>query len=303
MVGNALVDMYVKFNAMTKAQAAFDAISARNVVTWTTLIAGYAQYGYGEEALKCYELMQEQGIPPNTFTFACILKACGSIGGDSKGRHIHAEIIHEKLPEKDVRVGTALVDLYAKCGSVTTAREVFDRLPLQDLVAWNSLMRGYAQIGENDVVFDLFNRMVKEGTKPDHVSFSIALNACCHSGLIGKGDEYFEMMKLSYGLVPTLDHYTCMIGLYGRAGQFDKCMALIDEMPFPGDFSMWSTLLGACQKWGNVKLARFAFEQAIQLDDKNALSYICMNNIYISAGMQEEANKIEAKRLEKRGNV
>ena len=288
MVGNALVDMYVKFHALTKAQAVFDVILVRNVVTWTALIAGYAQYGYGEEALKCYGLMQEEGISPNTYTFACILKACGSIGADSKAHHVHAEIIHDKLPEKDIRVGTALVDMYAKCGALTKAQEVFDALPFQDLISWNSLMRGYAQIGHNDSVFDSFKKMVEKGIIPDQVTFSIVLNACCHSGLVDKGSMYFDMMKMSYGAMPTLDHYTCMIGLYGRAGQFDKAMAMIEEMPFPGDFSMWCTLLGACHKYGERELGRQAFKHALRLDGNHAAMFILMSNIYADVDEQEE---------------
>ena len=139
--------------------------------------------------------------------------------------------------------------------------------------------------------------MLCKGLCPNSVTFLSVLNACSHSGLVEQGQLYYEDMSKIYRITPDLGHYSCMIDLFGRAGHFDKAMEVIKEMPSSDYPPVWGALLGACQKWGNVELGRFAFDQALQLDASNDAAYACMTNIYAAAGMQEDVGKIEAMRM------
>lgn len=296
---NALVDMYAKCDELVKAREVFDKLLFRDVVSWTALIAGYSQHGHEEEALQCYEWMRREGISPDRVTFACILKACGSIGAIEKGKDLHSEIARKGLLGKDTMLGGALVDMYANCGALEMAREVFDELPLCDVISYSALIAGFCEHGYGKEALDYFEEMLGEGLLPDVVTFGCVLKACGSIGATEQGQKYFEAMTASYGIVPSAEHYTCMVDVFGRAGDLENAMEMIRKMPSSGHLPAWFALLGACKKWGDVKLGREAFENATRIDEKAAVAYLFMRDIYAAAGMQEDAEMIESMRLEK----
>lgn len=297
VIGNALIDMYAKCGLLETAKAVLYKLPVRDVVSWTALIDGYAECGCGEQALYCSELMQCDSVSPNAHTFASSVKACYSIEALDKCQEVHSAITLKGY-ENVLPVGSALINMYAKYSLLADAQIVFDELLARDVVTWTALIAGYAQIGASEKVFSNFNRMVKEGVKPNLVTFLNLLSACNHAGLVNKGLAYFETITKGYGFTPNLDHYTCMVDLLGRAGHLSKALAMIKEMPWHPDYVLWCTVLLACQKWRNVELARYAFKNAVRLDEKCMTAYVLMYNIYADAAMQEEANKVEILRLQ-----
>ena len=172
--------------------------------------------------------------------------------------------------------------MYARCNALLKAEQVFNMLPIQDVVSWTALIAGYAQNGEHETVFKLFNKMVGEGIKPNLVTFIVILNACSFLGLLDKGRMYFETMGVSYGICPTLEHHTCIVDLLGRIGYIESAMKAIQAMPSCNHLPMWFSLLGASEKWGNVQLGRLVFNHVVQLDksgNRSGLAYTYMNNI------------------------
>jgi pentatricopeptide repeat protein len=279
-LGNALVDMYAKCGALAKAEQVFDDLPIRDATSSTALISGYHEYGHNEEALKCFNRMHAEGISPDIVTFLCILKVCGSIGAAEKGKEMHDEIIREGFLAKErALIAPALIDMYSKCGILTKAQEVFDELRIRDVISWTALISGYAQDGRHDVCFDLFHKMGEEKDMvPDLVTFTVLLNICCFSGLVSEGRMFFETMITCYGIIPTPEHYTCMVDLYCRVGHFDEAIRIMQEMPSSDYLPAWFALLSACQKWGNVKLGNVAFEQAVRLHQRSNVPYRCKNN-------------------------
>jgi pentatricopeptide repeat protein len=299
MVGTALVDMYAKCGALTKAQEVLRGISVRNVVTWNALISGYAHYDRAHDALNCFECMQREGISPNIITLICILKACGSIGAIDKGRQVHEELITEELLQTSIVLGNALVDMYAKCGMLAKARWVLEHLPVRDIISWSTLIAGYAERGQYDEALNCFHDMQREGCSPNEVTLLCVLNACGHSGRWDEAQMYYDDMRNKYGLVPKLEHHTSMVILLGCAGKFRKAMSVIQAIPSSARPATWLALLGACRKWENVKLGKVAFEKTIQMDDTLGAAYVLMTNIYAAAGMQEDAQEVEAMRVKR----
>ncbi|KAI5075041.1 hypothetical protein GOP47_0011002 [Adiantum capillus-veneris] len=332
VLGSALVDMYAKCGVLAKAQNVLDKLPVRDAVTWSALIAGYAQQGHGHEALGCFKRMRSEGFSPDAVTYACVLKACGITQDVGMGEKIHEKIASQGLLKDYVKLGNALVDMYVKCGLLAKAQNIFDELPVRNVVSWSALIAGYAQKGQAQEALGCFQRMRSEGispnlsswnaliggyaqqglaketlgcfqwmqhegVSPDAITFVNVLNACSHSGLLDEGHMYFDNMRETYGILPDKEHYTCMVDLFGRARLFDKATRVIKMMPSSDYPPVWSALLGACQKWGNVKLGRFAFDCAVQLDGSNATAYVLMTNIYAASGMQEEADTIEHRRL------
>ena len=297
-ITSAIVNMYAKCGALLKAQETFDDISSRNTVLWTSLIAGYAQHGYGEEALVCFECMQEEGFLPDVVTFLSVLRACGSLGYAHKGKRIHALIVKKDgVLEKNVIIGNALVDMYVKCGLLAKAREVLEVLPIRNLVSWSALVLGYAQSSLGHEALNCLERMEVEGIFPDEVILLGVLSACSHSGLLDEAQIVFRNMIGVYEVTPSLEHHICMVMIFGFAGQFDKAMSVIKIMPSSDHVEIWLALLDACRRWGNVKLGTLAFDQIIQINNNCASAYIIIANIFAAAGMQEDAEKVKAMRL------
>jgi pentatricopeptide repeat protein len=263
-LGNALVDMYAKCGALAKARQVLEELNARDVVSWSTLIAGYAEQERGEDALKCFQQMQADGVVPNPITFTYVLKACGSAGVVDKGKKIHVELISQGLLEDDAFLCTAVVDMYAKCGEVERAQRVFDELSMRSVAMWNALIGGYVQEGLQENALNCFEQMKGEGVTPDAVTFVCVLSACSSAGLVDEGRMHFAEMTREYGIMPDIQHNTCMIDLLGCAGMFNEVTLIISDMPSCFDDVFWHALLGACQKWGNVELGKSAFEQSVK---------------------------------------
>ncbi|XP_059069665.1 pentatricopeptide repeat-containing protein At1g15510, chloroplastic-like isoform X2 [Cryptomeria japonica] len=206
VLANALLDMYAKCGNMDKARELFDTMPQRDVISWTAMIAGYAQNGFVEKALETFKQMQLAGVEPDSTTFASILPACAKIGALEQGMYIHQNIKDRRILS-DVIVATALVDMYAKCGSIDKAHALFDRMPERDVISWNAMIAGYAQNGFYKDAFKMFESMQHSGINPNIVSFACVLCACSHAGLVDEGCAYFNHMSNLYCITPTVDHY------------------------------------------------------------------------------------------------
>ncbi|KAI5063595.1 hypothetical protein GOP47_0022142 [Adiantum capillus-veneris] len=298
VLDNALIHMYVKCGVLDKAQEVLEELSCRDVVSWSTLIGGFVEHDQGAQALECYMRMQQEGVSPNAVTYACILKACGTIGAIDKGKEIHDEIVAQGLLSKHFELGTALVDMYANFGALTKAHQVLEELPFQDVGPWNVLITRYAQQGQGEKALKCFKRMQHEGIIPDAVTYLGVLNACNHLGLVEECYEQFVSMSTKFGIKLDLEHLTSMIDLFGRAGHLDKAVGVVQELQYLNDHAVWHSLLSACQKWGDISVGRWAFDRALCLDKHDSAAYVLMGSMYATAGMQEDAEYGEAMRME-----
>ncbi|KAI5076875.1 hypothetical protein GOP47_0008940 [Adiantum capillus-veneris] len=280
VVANALVDMYAKCGLLTEAQKVFDKLHTRDVISWNALILAYCQRELFESALSFFEAMELEGFSPDDVTFSSILKVCGRVGAICKGQKVHAMIASDGLTKESILVGTALVEMYASCGMLAEAEDAFEEQNMeQDVVLWNTLLAGYAQLGKDTVVRILYERMVEKGQEPNVVTHSILLAVFSHQGLLDEGQSQFELLNKSYGFAPSIEHYICMVDLLGRAGRVEEAISLVEREYFCANLAMWFTLLGACQKRGDVKLGIWVFERAVQLDKEEATTYIYMSNV------------------------
>eukprot|EP01018_Ginkgo_biloba_P036121 Gb_26526 [translate_table: standard] len=325
-VGSALVNMYAKSGNIEYARLVFDKISQRDAVLWSSMIAGYAQSGHGDEALQLFRemklhglqpnliiwnavvagyvqngngdealklfcQMQVAGIKPNPVTITSILPVYANLAGLGKGQVIHAYIVRNGF-QLDVFVCSALVDMYSKCGSVNDARRVFDNISKRDVVLWNVMIAGYAMHGQGKDALALFNQMQEMGMKPNNITFTGVLCACSHTGLVDEGWQHFDCMVQFHHITPSLEHYTCMVDLLGRAGRLEEAHAFIHSMPLIPDAGVWGALLGACRIHCNVALGEIVAEHLFELEPENAGSYVLLSNIYAVAGRWDDVAKI-----------
>ncbi|KAJ7514127.1 hypothetical protein O6H91_23G029100 [Diphasiastrum complanatum] len=291
VVGSTLVDMYAKCGCTEDASEVFDNMGERDVVSWTAMIAGYAQNGLGKEALALYKQMKQEGVQPDNVTFVLLLKACASLAALEQGKQLHSEIIKRGF-QSDVVVGNTLVNMYAKCGCTEDARELFDNMSERDVVSWTGMIAGYAQNGLGKEALALFVQMQREGTKPNEVTYISVLSACAHSGLVDQGRYFFDSMCKNHGVTPTKEHYACMVDLLGRAGCLADAELFINKMPIQPNSVVWMTLLGAARNHGHAEIGRRAFDRVVKLETKSAAPYVLLSNIYAAAGKKDELAKI-----------
>ena len=201
------------------------------------------------------------------------------------------------LLETDVALGTALVDMYAKCGMLAKTTQVLEEIPIRDVISWSALIAGYGHQRRGYEALKCFERMQSEGIAPNEITFLSVLSACSRSGLVDEAQRLFHSMIKKHGITPSLEHHTCLIVVFGCAGMFDQAISVIKVTPSPDSLDIWVALLGTCKKWGNVKLARLAFDQVLQIDSTCAAGYVLMSNIFVDNGFREDARKVEEMRL------
>ncbi|XP_077216485.1 tetratricopeptide repeat (TPR)-like superfamily protein [Tasmannia lanceolata] len=294
----SLLSMYSKCGLVEDCLKVFDQFSNPNLVTWTAVIAGLVHNGREESALLMFCQMIRNSINPNAFTISTALRACSSLAMFEQGKQIHAHITKTGL-DSDRFSGSALVDMYGKCGSIGMARLVFDSLVELDLVSINSMIYGYAQNGYGHEAITLFDQMRNLKLEPNDATFISILSACSNAGLIKEGHQIFSTISNNPNKEPTKDHYACMVDLLGRAGRLEEAEQLISQVKNP-DIVMWRTLLSACRIHGNVEMAKRAAKNVLELEPEDDGTYILLSNIYALTGNWNEVIKMKASMREMR---
>ncbi|XP_057867701.2 pentatricopeptide repeat-containing protein At3g24000, mitochondrial [Cryptomeria japonica] len=288
---NAIITMYAKCRRIEAAQKMFQTLSSRDLISWNAMITGYEQNGYGEDALKFMCQMQRLGMKSNVYTFISVLSSCASLAALEQGKQVCACIIKTGF-YSEVSVGNTLVTMYAKCGKIEDSRMVFDKMANKNVITWNAMIARYAQHGYGMEALRLFEEMQSLGIKPDQITFIGVLSACSHVGLLDEGRCYFNSMRCDHGITPTVEHYACMVDLFGRAGRLEEAEEFIQKMPFPPGALMWRTLLGACRIHGNIEMGERAAEHLLEVEPRDAASYVLLSNIYASAGRWDDRAKV-----------
>ncbi|XP_057854928.2 pentatricopeptide repeat-containing protein At2g42920, chloroplastic-like [Cryptomeria japonica] len=185
--------MNVKCGSIHKAYELFDKMTQRSVVSWTAMIVAYEQNSLVENSLEIFKKMQLVDVELSSATFSSILPACAKMGALDEGMKIHRKVFEDGF-SSDVIVVTALIDMYAKCGNLQKAHELFDGIPQQDVVSWTAIVVGYAQNGFVDKALEIFKHMQFSGVKPKFNNF------CQHSSMpvlrFGVGCEHPSLNDL-----------------------------------------------------------------------------------------------------------
>ncbi|XP_072966348.1 pentatricopeptide repeat-containing protein At1g08070, chloroplastic-like isoform X1 [Typha angustifolia] len=290
-VCTALLEMYVKCGAVDEARSEFDQMEQRDVVAWSAMIAGYAQNGRSEEALNLFERMKAENCKPNEVTIVSVLSACAQLGSVEIGEQI-GNYIESQGFTVGVYVGSALVDMYSKCGNIGRARAIFDKMHERDVVTWNSMIGGLAFNGFAKDAIDLYEKMREENFKPSDITFVGLLTACTHAGLVDFGLRVFKSMKEDNNVVPKVEHCACIVDLLCRSGRLKDAYEFICEMEVEPNVVIWGTLLSACRVHSNVDLAEHAVKKLLVLEPDNSSNYVLLSNIYANKCRWDSAREV-----------
>ncbi|KAI5075139.1 hypothetical protein GOP47_0009215 [Adiantum capillus-veneris] len=245
-----------------------------------------------------YTRLEQEGIKPDRATYFSAIKACATLAALGWGKRIH-DAAKQAGFATDIAVTNALIDMYAKCGSLKDAREVFDESPKRTVVTWTALISGYAEQSDYDTAVKLFYDMQQESIEPDGLAFLSLLSACSHKGLVEKGLFHLREMRDQHGILETLEHLDCIVDLVGCGGFFNVGEDLLETMPFKSNIVGWLSLLGSCRLHVNVEVARRCFDYVVALARDHAAAHVMMSNVYSKAGMYKEALELEIARLGK----
>ncbi|KAG8367324.1 hypothetical protein BUALT_Bualt16G0060400 [Buddleja alternifolia] len=292
-VNTALVDMYAKCASMEKARAVFEEMLERDIVTWGTMIQGYASNGLPKEALEMFNGMQKQNLKPDCYVMVGVLSACARLGALELGEWASSMMDMNEFTSNPV-MGTALVDMYAKCGKMDVAWEVFKVMKVKDLIIFNAVICGLAMTGHVKAAFSCFGLVEKCGLKPDDNTFLGLLCGCTHAGLVDDGRCYFYGMSLFYSLAPTIEHYGSLVDLLARAGLLDEAHEIILSMPMKANSIVWGALLGGCRLHKDTQLAEHVLKQLIELEPWNSGNYVLLSNIYSANQKWDESENIRS---------
>ncbi|GAV57839.1 PPR domain-containing protein/PPR_2 domain-containing protein [Cephalotus follicularis] len=296
LLGGALVNMYSKCGAVELARRVFDMLPEKNQVCCSSLVSGYAQNGLLEDAVVLFQEMLMSGLEQDSFTFSSVIGAIALLNRSGIGTQLHALIIKMGLGS-DVCVGSSLVTMYSRCGSMEDCCKAFDEIDKPDLIGWSAMITSYAQHGKGAEALKAYDLMVKGGIKPDSVTFVGVLSACSHNGLVEEGYFHFNAMAKDYGIRPNYHHYACMVDLLGRSGRLKEAEKFINDMPIQPDALVWGTLLAACKVHGDVELGSLAAKRVMELKPCDAGAYVSLSNIRAEVGQWEEV--LEIRRLMK----
>jgi pentatricopeptide repeat protein len=285
-LGNSLVDMYAKCGSIEDAWRVFNKMPSRDVVTWTAMILGHVKCRQGQKALELFQQMQQEGVQPNTVTFVGVINACASVVALEEGRCVNQQIVKCGW-ESDVFVGSSLVDMYVKCGSMEDAWRVFNKMPSRNVVTWTAMISGHVNCGQGQKALELFRQMQQEGVRPDSVTFVGVLNACASVVALEEGKCVHQQI-VECGWDSDVFVANSLIDMYAKCGSMEDAWSVFNKMP-SRDVVTWTTILGGCAMHGHGKEALKHFEQMREEGvQPNDITFICLLSACSHSGLVDE---------------
>lgn len=291
-VSNSLITMYAKLKLMADARKVFDAIHCKEIVSWNALVSGYAQNEQFEDALLVFSSLILHCMP-NQYTFGSILSAItgNEMVSLTYGQSFHAHILKLGL-NADAYVSVALIDLYAKRGSIDESRRAFEEAPLKSLITWTAIISAHSKHGNYEEVMSLFESLKRTGIHPDHITFLAVLVACCCKGKVDMGRKVFDSMVNEFEIEPWQEHYACMVDILGKAGRLEDAEEFLQLAPKPLGISALQSLLGACRVHRNAEMGGRMAEALMKVEPAESGAYVLMSNIYAEKGEWDNVAKL-----------
>ncbi|KAL7083974.1 hypothetical protein ACP275_14G196300 [Erythranthe tilingii] len=264
-IESALMDLYSKCGSVEDAWQIFEYAKVFDEVSVTVILMGLAQNGFEEEAVQLFVKMVKAGnnVDPNMIS-AVLGVFPFDTTSQGLGVQIHSFVIKKGFAS-NVFVSNGLINVYSKCA--------------------------FARNGDGSKALEFYEEMKLNDVGPTDVTFLSLLHACSHVGLPHKGMEFLECMKKSYGMVPRMEHYACIVDMLGRAGLVKEAKDFIEVLPVKPDVLVWQSLLGACSIYGDIETGQYAADRLAECAPDSPVPFVSMANIYSSKGRWKERAK------------
>lgn len=244
-VGSSLINMYCKCFMLDAAKQVFDSINERNIVIWNAMLGGYAQNNYVDEVMELFLFMMRCSIDPDEYTYTGILSSCTNLEYEEIGRQLHSIIVKKRF-SSNLFVSNALIDMYAKAGSLKEARKLFELMETRDNISWNAIIVGYVQQEDETEAFNLFQRMISRSIVADEVSLTSIFSACGHVKALKAGLQV-HCLSVKLGLETRLCAGSALIDMYSKCGSIENARKVFSCMPEWSVISMNALIAGYAQ--------------------------------------------------------
>lgn len=292
----SIISGYMIHGFIDEAMNLFREMKLKGLSTWNAVISGLVQNNQHEEIPKLLQEMQDLGFRPNPVTLSSVLTSLSYFSNLKGAKEIHGYAIRTSYIQ-NIYVATAVIDTYAKSGLLQGARQVFGQSRDRSVITWTAVISAYAAHGDANSALSLFEEMINSGTCPDSVTFTAVLSGCAHSGAIDEALKIFDSMLKKHRIMPSIEHYACMVGVLSRAGMLSKAVELISRMPIEPSARVWGALLNGASVFGDVELGKFVCYHLFEIEPENTGNYIILANLYSRAGRFEEAEKVRKKMM------
>ncbi|KAG6504180.1 hypothetical protein ZIOFF_036511 [Zingiber officinale] len=314
---NTLMKMYLDAGDAASARHVFDHMPEQDLVSCNIMLSGLAKEGRCVEALELLRYMEASGIELDEYTMVGLLVCCCQLKNARLGKAVHGMItrkmalsggstetgelshgrcihgsVHKGYGALDAFLGSALIDMYSKCGSIERSLVIFNHVSKKDVTLWTAMITGLAFHGYGAKAMELFVKMQEEGLMPNKVTLVAALTACSHAGLVDQGTEIFKSMKQRYNVEPGKEHYGCMVDLFARAGQLKEALHVVESMPMKPTRSIWGAILSTSKAHANLELAEHALTELLKLEPEEEGGYVLLSNAYAACGMWSSSDRV-----------
>ncbi|XP_015574459.1 pentatricopeptide repeat-containing protein At1g31920 [Ricinus communis] len=282
-VQNSLINMYGKCGKIELSCDVFKQIEHKDIASWSSIIAAHSSLGLWSECVQFFEeMIQDRSYRPEESLLVSVLSACSHLGALDLGRCLHGVLLRN-FSELNVTVQTSLIDMYINCGCIEKGFCLFQRMSKKNHFSYSVMISGLAMHGRSMEALEVFSEMLDEGLQPDDVVYVGVLSACSRGGLVKEGLQFFNRMKFEHGIQPTIQHYSCMVDLMGRAGMLNEALEIIRSMPIKPNDVIWRSLLSACKSHHNLNIGETAAKSLSQLNSQNPSDLLMLSNMYARA--------------------
>lgn len=286
----SLMIMYARFENLRSCLILFHIGEKTSISLWNTVISAHRLSKNGNMAFSFFCELLRNKTEPDDITVLNLISVCVQL----KNLHISNSVLVylvKKGFDKDVAISNALIDMYAKCGSITSARMLFDVLPQKDTISWSVMINGYGLHGYGEAALTLYSQMRLLGFRPDKVTYMSILSACSHAGCVEQGRMVFDAM-ICDGILPGMEHYACIVDLLGRTGHLNEAYEIVKNLPHKPSINLLESLLGACLSHGNYWLGEEIGRFLLDMNPNDSGPYVILHNIYAAAGKWLDANNV-----------
>ncbi|KAK3142867.1 hypothetical protein QOZ80_4BG0352850 [Eleusine coracana subsp. coracana] len=296
----SFVDFYAKCGNIVSSYRLFEEFKGKSSCIWSAMIWAYIHHGRFIDVINLFGRMMESSLAFTSNALQGLVISCTELGASRFGKATHGYIIRNNnvLGSGNSALETSLIKFYARCGNVYLAERCFNSIFHKDIVSWSSMIEAYSSHGYGREALVLFNQMLKEGVRPNGVTFLSLLSACSHSGLVSEARGLFDCMTRKFGISPELGHYTCMVDVLGRSGNLEEAVKVIRDMKVKPDGRIWGAVLASCRTHSNSKIAYFAAQKLMELEPDNVGYHVVLSNVQAGDGRWGSVENIRKSMVE-----
>ncbi|XP_022844435.1 pentatricopeptide repeat-containing protein At2g13600 [Olea europaea var. sylvestris] len=281
---NSMIGTLTISGSVNEAEMVFSSMPQLDQCSWNLMVSGFAQHELFDKSVEYFVKMHGEDFMLNEYSYGSGLSACAGLRDLVMGTQVHASVVKSRY-SLDVYMGSALIDMYAKCGKVASARKVFDRMSERNAVSWNSMITCYEQNGPASKAIEVFMKMMDFEVEPDEMTLASVVSACATLCMVKEGREIHARVVKFDRFRDDLVICNALVDMYAKCNRIHEARWIFDRMPIRNVVSETSMVSGYA-KVASVKNARAMFTKMME---RNVVSWNALIAGYTQNGENEEA--------------